>query len=144
MRKESISIKDFMDGNYGKEKARRNRQAKKSQKSPKIDPKKLSPIIAVPATLLAAMPAAAQEVAKQAGEATIQMRVANAFEPLVDLAQGVSYPLALVMIIGGCLFIMIGNKDKGFSMIQMAGIGYILCQIAPLIMGLLVDIASAL
>lgn len=137
MRKESISIKDFMDGNYGKEKARRNRQAKKSQK---LDPKKLSPIIAVPATLLAAMPAAAQ----QAGEATIQARVANAFEPLVDLAQGVSYPLALVMIIGGCLFIMVGNKDKGFSMIQAAGIGYILCQIAPLIMGLLVDIASAL
>jgi hypothetical protein len=47
-------------------------------------------------------------------------------------------------MLGGGLFVMIGNSEKGFSMIQKAGIGYIMVQLLPLLMDLLVEIAKTL
>ena len=127
---EVLTISEFMDGKH-----KRKDKAKQAKREKRIG-NAIAPLASVP-VMLATLPA-------YATEPSLQAKVASAFTPLVDLAQGVSYPLALIMIIGGCLFIMVGNKDKGFSMIQAAGIGYILCQIAPLIMGLLVEITEAL
>lgn len=127
---EVFTISEFMNGEH------RRKEKEKQLKREKRIGNAMAPLTSVP-IMLSALPA-------YAAEASLQSKVAAAFTPLVDLAQGVSYPLALIMIIGGCLFIMVGNKDKGFSMIQAAGIGYILCQIAPLIMGLLVEITEAL
>lgn len=39
---------------------------------------------------------------------------------------------------------MIGNSDRGFGMIQKAGLGYILIQMLPIMMDLLVEIAQAM
>jgi hypothetical protein len=38
---------------------------------------------------------------------------------------------------------MCGNKEKGMTMIQTAAIGYILVQLAPLFMKILVGVGSA-
>ena len=129
-RMEVMTVKEFMNGDY-KMRAK-ERQAKRE----KVLTNVMAPLTATP-LLFNALPAFA-------AEPSLQSKVAQAFTPLVDLAQGISYPLGLIMIIGGCLFIMVGNKEKGFAMIQAAGIGYVLCQIAPLIMGLLVEITDAL
>ena len=69
-------------------------------------------------------------------------KIIHAFEPLVGLVQGLSYPVAMIMLTGGALLIMIGSKDKGLSLIQHAGIGYILVQLAPLMMSLLVEVGK--
>jgi hypothetical protein len=48
----------------------------------------------------------------------------------------------MIMLTGGALLIMIGSKDRGLSLIQHAGIGYILVQLAPLMMSLLVEVGK--
>lgn len=73
----------------------------------------------------------------------IKSRIMNAFDPLVELMISLSYPIAGVMLAGGSLAIMIGMRDKGYSMIQMAGVGYILVQMTPLFLDLLVGIGGA-
>lgn len=71
-------------------------------------------------------------------------KVVRAFSPLIDLVQALSYPVGLTMMLGGGLFVMIGNSERGITMIQRAGMGYILIQMLPLLMDLLVEIAKSL
>lgn len=47
------------------------------------------------------------------------------------------------MLTGGALMFMINQKDKGISLIQNASIGYILVQLMPLMMKLLVGIGNS-
>jgi hypothetical protein len=77
-------------------------------------------------------------------DGAITQKVVNAFAPLIELVQALSYPIGLTVMLGGGLFVMIGNSEKGFSMIQKAGIGYIMVQLLPLLMDLLVEIAKSL
>lgn len=74
------------------------------------------------------------------GEA--KQKIVEAFMPLVDMIQALSYPIALVMLTGGALFYMINQKDKGLGLIQNASIGYILVQLMPLLMNLLVGVGE--
>jgi hypothetical protein len=71
-------------------------------------------------------------------------KVLHAFDPLINLIQSLSYPIAGVMIAGGCLFIMVGNREKGMQMLQNAAIGYILVQLSPMILELLVGIGGGI
>ncbi|OOR18176.1 hypothetical protein EXW27_27960 (plasmid) [Bacillus mycoides] len=50
---------------------------------------------------------------------------------------------SVVALCGG-LFIMVGSQERGFSLISRAGIGYIVVQMIPLFMRLLVEIAKAI
>jgi hypothetical protein len=113
------------------------------------DPKVKSIIgFAIPLVLLASgLPHAfAQPVVDMAvpvlGSAT-KGTILHAFDPLIDLIQALAYPIAGVMIAGGCLFIMVGNKEKGMQMLQNAAIGYILVQLSPMILKLLVGVGSS-
>jgi uncharacterized protein YggT (Ycf19 family) len=74
---------------------------------------------------------------------SIKNQIMHAFDPLINLVQVLSYPIGFIMISAGCLFIMCGNKEKGMTMIQTAAIGYILVQLAPLFMKILVGVGSA-
>lgn len=74
---------------------------------------------------------------------SIKNQIIHAFDPLINLVQVLSYPIGFVMISAGCLFIMCGNREKGMQMIQTASIGYILVQLAPLFMKILVGIGGA-
>lgn len=87
--------------------------------------------------------APASQLAEVASQKVFE-KVVHSFDPLVIMIQALAYPVALVMVLGGCLCIMIGNKEKGFSMIQLAGIGYILVQLAPTLLNVLVDISKNL
>lgn len=70
-------------------------------------------------------------------------KVTGAFTPVIELVRALSYPIGLVMMLGGGLFVMIGNSERGFSMIQKAGLGYVLIQMLPILMDLLVEIAKS-
>ncbi|WP_144559526.1 hypothetical protein [Shouchella miscanthi] len=70
--------------------------------------------------------------------------IVEAFMPLVDAIQALSYPIALVMLTGGALMFMINQKERGVGLIQNASIGYILVQLMPIFMNLLVGIGGAL
>lgn len=87
--------------------------------------------------------AAPQAIPTLALSAGVKEKILHAFDPLIDLVQLLAYPVAGVMIAGGCLFIMVGNRDTGMKMLQNAAIGYILVQLSPLFLDLLVGIGSA-
>nr|WP_255451512.1 hypothetical protein [Bacillus sp. JAS102] len=52
------------------------------------------------------------------------------FESVIFLIKSVSYPIASVVALCGGLFIMVGSWEGGFSLINHAGIGYIVVQYA--------------
>ncbi|MFJ8417148.1 hypothetical protein [Bacillus paramycoides] len=52
--------------------------------------------------------------------------------------------MASIIALCGGLFIMVGSQERGFSLISRDGIGYIVVQMIPLFMRLLVEIAKAI
>lgn len=100
----------------------------------------------IPLTILAGLSqkafAAAPEAVPVIADAT-KNKILHAFDPLIHLIQSLSYPIAGVMIAGGCLFIMVGHREQGMKMLQNAAIGYILVQMSPLILDLLVGIGHS-
>ena len=70
-------------------------------------------------------------------------KMLHAFDPLITLVQALAYPVAMVVVLGGALFIMIGNKEKGFTLMQNAGLGYVLVQLTPLVLNILVEAMKA-
>ena len=70
-------------------------------------------------------------------------KILHSFDPLIHMIQALAFPIAGVMIASGCIFIMVGNREKGMQMLQNAAIGYILVQLSPMMLELLVGIGSA-
>lgn len=120
---QSMSISEFMSGEW------------KVKKKEKIAFASLASMSMYP--LLMAKPAAAGPVAGIITEKTV-----NAFDPIVDLIQGLSYPIGLIVMMCGGIVWMIGNKEKGLGLITNAGMGYIIVQMVPLGMKLLVEVAK--
>lgn len=96
------------------------------------------------ATRTFAKTVAGPEVVPAALTDGIKSTVLHVFDPLIDLIQALAYPIAGVMIAGGCLFVMVGNRDRGMSMLQNAAIGYILVQLSPMLLKLLVGVGEAI
>jgi hypothetical protein len=132
MRTETIKFNDFMSGKY-----------KRKQPTKKQVKKIVEAGVAATAGILALGFGDVKSASAGAVEGMVTEKIVNAFEPLIDMVQGLSYPVGLVMMLGGGLFVMIGLQEKGFSMIQRAGMGYILIQMLPILMDLLVEIAKA-
>lgn len=103
----------------------------KGERMPEIKAPKMSLIP------LAAVPLAPSYVF--AAEENIKVKVMNAFQPLIDLIMAFAYPGALAVMLGGALFIIFGNSEKGFSMIQKAGIGYVALMLLPMVFDILAD-----
>jgi phage-related protein len=121
---ESMTIKEFM-----------NRQYTKKAKSL---PSELSMIPLAVMPILSATPAFAEGTAHKVTDAMYD-KMLHAFDPLITLVQALAYPVAMVVVLGGALFVMIGNKEKGFTMMQSAGLGYVLVQMTPLVLNILVE-----
>lgn len=70
----------------------------------------------------------------------VQSKMTKAFLPLIELIQGMAYPIGLAVVLGGAITVMLGNSDKGFSMMQKAGMGYVLCMMLPMVFEILSDV----
>lgn len=131
MRKpKTINFRDFMDGSY-----RENDRLSKKKKIEAITSYSLIGLT----TVCAIFDPLGGSVTMASG---LQERIIGAFDPLIQLLQGISYPLAFLMITCGFLLMMTGQKSRGLSMMKMAGLGYIGLQLAPALMGILVDIGK--
>lgn len=71
-------------------------------------------------------------------------KVIDAFEPLILLAQALSYPLTYLAIATGICLIIVGQKRRGMVFIKWASVGYILMQWLPSIMKILHDVGGAM
>ncbi|MES1046281.1 hypothetical protein FOA22_17620 [Heyndrickxia oleronia] len=86
-----------------------------------------------------AVPAGAKE---WMGEQTLSA-LAHVLDPVVDILVALSFPIASVVIVGACFMFMFGNSEKAWSMIQNAGLGYVLIQVSPLILNVLKQVGDA-
>lgn len=66
-------------------------------------------------------------------------KMLHAFDPLILLTQALAYPIASVVVLGGAIMVMINQKEKGYSLMMNAGLGYVLVSICPLVLNILVD-----
>jgi len=71
-------------------------------------------------------------------------KIMKAFDPIIQLVQGISYPLAFICIALGVLMLMIGQKRKGMEVIKWAVVGYLLMQLLPGLMSLLHTVGGAM
>ena len=75
---------------------------------------------------------------------TTKQSILHTFDPLIDLMTDLALPIAGVMINGGALLIMIGQKDKGFSLMMNLALGYCLVNLTPLLSSLLESVGKAI
>jgi hypothetical protein len=154
-RTETIKLGDFMSGEY-KRKGKRKKVVKTENKALNVA-SVLGPVLigSLPLFLYAGKPlganAAAVTVMAQpeaipAGIITdaAKEKIIHAFDPLVDLMVNLSLPIAGVMLTGGALMIMIGQKEAGYKLIFNAALGYVLVQMSPLFISLLAGVGGAL
>ncbi|MBB6446425.1 hypothetical protein [Bacillus benzoevorans] len=126
---ETIKYNDFMSGDY----------------KIKTGDKKLSQVIrrigiSITMPLVFAKPVLAAEAVPAATKDSI----IHAFDPLIDLMISLALPIAGVMITGGALLILIGQKEKGFTLILNSALGYCLVQLCPLFLTLLEQVGKAI
>jgi hypothetical protein len=140
---QTIAFNDFMSGSYKKEKKEVKNKVNVGKVVRRIGTSIAIPLVmakpAFAASNVEAVPAGAKE---WMGEQTISA-LAHALDPLVDVLVALSFPIASVIIVGGCFFFMLGNSEKAWSTIQNAGLGYVLIQISPLILSVLKQIGNA-
>lgn len=145
MRKETIKFNDFMSGEY------KNRQKKKLQPDLKAIAKGsvVLPIISGLGAKYAFASSSLsgtiiQQEAVPVMAAATTDKVMHAFDPLLDLMVSISFPIAGIMLTGGALLLMIGQKERGFSLIMNSALGYVLVQMSPLFLELLASIGNAI
>ncbi|ARD47553.1 hypothetical protein [Sporosarcina sp. P33] len=76
------------------------------------------------------------------GDASLNM-LANVLDPLVQILVAISFPIASVIMVGGCFFFMIGRSEKAWEVIFNAGLGYVLVQMSPLFLNILREVGKA-
>lgn len=138
MRTESIKFNDFMDGKYKKTRKRNKGIHLKSITRGLVTIPMVAGLSNHHSTF-----AATQESVPVVAEVT-KDSIIHAFDPLIDLMIDLALPIAGVMITGGALLIMIGQKDKGFTLIMNSGIGYVLVNLSPLLLSLLESVGKAI
>lgn len=76
------------------------------------------------------------------GKAEVSNKIISAFAPITDLVQGLAYPITFISLsYAGILFIMRRN-EQAIQTLQGAAIGFIIVNMAPLLMRLLVSITA--
>ncbi|MFE8704149.1 hypothetical protein ACFYKX_26635 [Cytobacillus sp. FJAT-54145] len=135
-RKESMSIKEFM-----------NRKEKESMfplvHQDAVDKGMIAGfslgMVPLIFPMTKAVPASAHEVVTVTAQSQMYDKMITAFDPLINLIQGLAYPIAMIVVLGGSILVMMQQREKGYSMIMGAGLGYVLVQMTPMVLDILVD-----
>lgn len=82
--------------------------------------------------------------AKEAVSEATKAKVAHCFDPLIETMLSLSTPVASAIIAGAAFAVMLGFKDKGYSYIMNASLGYVLIHMLPLFVSLLTGVGGAI
>ncbi|MFP7226037.1 hypothetical protein SFC42_23395 [Priestia filamentosa] len=85
---------------------------------------------------------AAEAVPAMSTKEEVKAKVIEAFNPLIELAQGLAYPVTFITIAGAGIMWIIGRRERAMDTLQGATIGYFVVQLAPLIMKLLTSVTT--
>lgn len=70
--------------------------------------------------------------------------LANVLDPLIQIMVAISFPIASVIMIGGCFFFMLGNSEKAWQTIFNSGLGFLIIQMSPLFLDILRNVGKAI
>jgi len=74
----------------------------------------------------------------------MRVMIERAFSPVIELLQGVAFPIAFLMISGGFIALTLGQRSRGIEMMKWAIIGYLGLQLAPALMRIIVEVGEAM
>lgn len=161
---QAIAFNEFMSGEYKvKEKKKREATLRKAQetmeKIARIGAGMAFPLfLGIPVgislvtgvtkafasnTIPTSTPIAVEATAKEWMSEQTLSTLAHVLDPVVDILVALSFPIASVIIVGSCFQFMFDRADKGWTMIQNAGLGYVLIQVSPLILDVLKQVGNA-
>lgn len=150
-RAETIQFGDFMSGEYKhKRKPVKTSQRATWKESDILKWGSIIPLVAAAGGTIPAMAStgstipAGEVVAVTAISGAVKEKIVHAFDPLIELMVGISLPIAGVMLTGGALLIMVGQKDMGMKLIMNSALGYVLVQMSPLFISLLSGVSAAI
>lgn len=144
-REETMSVKEFMNRGKGKETLHESELIAYEKAKPAGWSIGLSTLPLIFAPIANAQTASAHTLTDVPVAANPEMydKMVNAFDPLIVLVQSLAYPIATVVVLGGAIMVMIGMKEKGYSLMMSAGLGYVLVNMTPMILNILVDAMRA-
>lgn len=70
-------------------------------------------------------------------------RIINGFQPLIELALGLAYPVAFLGFSLGFLLMMLGQRHKALQFVKWSAVGYIGMQFVPGMMKILVEVGKS-
>jgi hypothetical protein len=151
-RTETIKFGDFLSGEYKGKGKGVERHTGRNKKDLKMIAKSAVAIPVIGHMLTKGSLAFASDGSIPTGEVVavgamsdaVKAKIVHAFDPLIELMVGISLPIAGVMLTGGALMIMVGQKDLGFKLIMNSALGYVLVQMSPLFIDLLAGVGSAI
>jgi len=74
----------------------------------------------------------------------ITERIMHAFDPLIQLIQGLAYPVTFIMFSAGFLVMISGKPQRGLQMMKWAALGYLGMMFLPAIMTILVEVGKSM
>jgi hypothetical protein len=112
--------------------------------SPMNSKMKTSAIVTGVSVMLTSRVTFAQESVPVISSKDVSQEIIQAFNPIIDLAQGISYPIAFLAITIACIMYMVNQKEKAISLIQNASLGYIFVHLAPMFMKVLSKVSDSI
>ncbi|PEZ47049.1 hypothetical protein CN367_11830 [Priestia megaterium] len=164
---QTIKFSEFMTGDY-KVKEARQKKAKQEKRMNTVETlTKVGASLAIPvalgsplgaiiggakvfatsnavATSAPVMPEAVPVNATEWASGKSLEMIAHALDPVIQVLVALSFPVASVIIVGGCFWFMFGNSEKAWKTIQNASLGYVLIQMSPLILNILKQIGGSI
>jgi hypothetical protein len=74
----------------------------------------------------------------------IASKIIKAFDPLIDLMQGLAYPLCYLTCAVAVLFIIIGQRKKAFELAKWSIVGYLAAQWLPAFLKIIQEVGKAM
>lgn len=85
---------------------------------------------------------AASSVPTASMKQEVSQKIIEAFQPIIDLVQGLAYPIAFISISIAGVKWMLRDREGAMQTLQGSAMGFVIVQMSPLIMKLLVSVTA--
>jgi hypothetical protein len=72
----------------------------------------------------------------------VQAKIMSGFDPIIDLVSGLAYPLAFIGVTYAGILYMLKRPEEALDKIKHTALGFVLVNMAPLLMKLLVSVTA--
>ncbi|AKU43374.1 hypothetical protein CPT_Silence37 [Bacillus phage Silence] len=72
----------------------------------------------------------------------VQSKIMAGFDPIIDLVSGLAYPLAFIGVTYAGILYMLKRPEEALDKIKHTALGFVLVNMAPLLMKLLVSVTA--